>query len=211
MPNLFLALDADWFAGEIRPALTASRHQQAFAPLKSLCARLLPRVEAFGVAEVGQLLAAIQEGAAYDRHLWRGLVADILLLAATEIPEIRLPPRTLCLLLGEVGAGQGPREKFSPIEQALFGSRELSFGSHPYRPLEVGVNETADVARLADYLAGIDRAGWLVDDRVVLAELDAEDRDEELAFLREGAQSLSHFYARSVRANQLIICEADAS
>lgn len=211
MPSYFLAIPADYFEGAIRPALAASRRTGSFAPLQPLCGPLLAAADRLAIADAGRLLEAVRRGIPFDRRLWRALVEEVLLLAAEEVPEIRLAPRSLCRLLGVAGAGQGPREHFTAIEQAVWGSRELAFGPYPFRPLQVGLNECDDVARLAGYLAGVDASRWRADDLVGLPELDDDaDRAEELAFVTEGLQSLRDFYCRSAVAARVMVCEPAA-
>jgi hypothetical protein len=188
--------------------LAISRKQRSFLPLQPLCRHLVPKAAVQGIPRAGELLQAVLDGAEFDRHLWRGLVADLLLLAADETPEIPLAPRSLKRLLG-VPEGERSREAFTPIEQALSSSRELTFGPYPYRPLTVGWNDREDVGRLANELKQIDATGWQPSDLAGLPELaEPEEWQEELTFAREGLTALADFYHRSA-TRCVIVCEAE--
>jgi hypothetical protein len=80
--------------------------------------------------------------------------------------------------------------------------RDLDFDGVPYRPGQAGLNETADVARLAAALAHIDPAGWRE------ADLASSDEPaEELAFARECFAALREMYNRARQASQVVVCE----
>src|SRR5262249_49742639 len=132
-----------------------------------------------------------------------------LLIAAHEVPEIATAADVLtCVLAPErYREGPGPRERFVPIEQAHFGSRDLVFGAAHYRPDHAGWNDRGDVARLAQYLAAIDPAVWQVSQLDGLGDIDPEDRADELDYARQCFGALQGLYSRAADRGQLVVCE----
>ena len=219
MAIYFLLLDAHRFHQDIVPALAACRRQRSFRPCQELCAALTPEADAFReryyAGSEEPLLCQVGRGLPFDRDLWRLLVGEVLLYTAAEIPEIQTAPDTLRHLL----AADHPRdafisrEHFSPIDQVHFGTRDLVFGPAYYRPESSGCNDAADVERLAAYLDTVDPARWSAGELEGLPGLESlEDREEELAFVRDWFGPLCEMYRNAQRRGQLIICErADAS
>ena len=157
----FYLLDHRTFHESIRPALAATGR---FSPLHRVgrCVQNLPRAahafqQQFHVSEQDLLTPQIATGLRFDRDFWRLLVGEILLVAASEVPEMQTAAESLCCLLPLRcrirRCGPPPR---GADWQAHFGSRDLAFGAAIYRPEPVGWNDADDVARLAAYLAEID-------------------------------------------------------
>jgi hypothetical protein len=140
----------------------------------------------------------------FDRRLWRHLAGEVLLYAATDAPAFQTAPDTLACLLT---AGETPHEKIAPVQQVHFGSRDLDFGGVVYRPDRAGFNDVADVARLADYLAGVDPTRWTVADLRALPGLADDERDEELAFARDCCAALAAMYRRARERGWVVVCE----
>jgi hypothetical protein len=214
MSVYFFILDAARFHQEIVPALAASWRQRSFAPCRALCTDLLPHIESFaaryGAGEGVSLLGEVGRGLHFRGDLWRHVGGEVLLYSAVEMPEVQTVPDTLCCLLAPEHYRQDAesRERFAPIQQAHFGSRDLYFGGGFYRPEHAGYNDTDDVARLARYLAGIDPWGWTTADLDLLLDLStAEDQAEELAFARECLAELRELYQRVLAQGRLIVCE----
>lgn len=208
-----LLLDADLYYGHLQPALSTSWQHRSFAPCRTLVETLRPAVRAFierfQIAEE-PLLLRLNEERWFDRTLWRALVGEALWFAAAAIPELQTLPATLgCLLAPEqLGHEDVPRDRFVPIQQAHFGSRDLVFGGGFYRPDHAGWNDPADVARLADYLTGIDPARWTPADLQALPELaDDAERGEELEFAREWFPALQQLYQQARQRGQIVVCE----
>ena len=213
MPLYFLVHDALRFQEVLRPALAASWRQRSFAPCFNLGALLAPEVRAFQeryyLGQDEPLLSKLEE-LAFDRHLWRLLVGEVLLYAAAEIPEIPTAPETLtCLLAPDSFARTNPsREHFAPIQQAHFGTRDLTFGAAIYQPERTGYNDLADVTRLAAYLEAIDPQSWTTSDLEPLPELASdEDRAEELELVREWFAPLRGLYRQASERDQVIVCD----
>jgi hypothetical protein len=220
MADYFLLLDAATFEGQVRPALTAAWRARSFEPCRDLCAALLPAAQAYAenyhTRGVEPFLAQVLRGLPFDRRTWRGLVAEVLLFSALEIPEFQTSPETLCLLLAPeqhrptlaAGGRSGwPPLLRAPIQQAHWGSRDLTFGAAVYRPEHAGYNDSADVARLAEYLAAVRPESWTAAD---LAELggDDEERADELAFVREWFPALAELYERARQCGGAIVAES---
>ncbi len=214
MPIYYLVLKADSFQAQLRPALAASWRQRSFGPCRALCAALRPEAEAFarryhtGAEE--PLLSLVERGLAFDRDLWRALVGEVLLYSAEEVPEVQSAPETLCCLLAPEQYRQGdvPRERFAPIQQTHFGSRDLVFGGGIYRPEQAGYNDAADVARLAGYLAGVDPRHWTAAELADLRDAgDEEERVEEVELVREWFPALCDLYRRAAAQRRMVVCE----
>src|SRR5262249_55970127 len=113
MPHYFYLLNDTAFRERIRPALSASRQARSFAPCRAVCRELLPAAAAFReryhLAKDDLLLPRIADGLAFDRHVWRVLVGEILLVAADDVPKIEVAPETLCCLLAPRHFREGVR------------------------------------------------------------------------------------------------------
>src|SRR5262249_42178008 len=101
------------------------------------------------------------------------------------------------------------RERFCPIDQVHFGSRDLVFGLAYYRPESTGWNDVADVDRLTAYLDAVDPGRWSAAQLQDLPGLETpEDRQDELEFAHEWFQSLRDMYATARQRKQVIICDS---
>lgn len=213
MPHYFLLLEAQEFHDVIVPALTASWRQRRFAPCVPLCERLQPAAAAFAerfrTGPDEPLVNAILRSLPFDRNLWRALASELLWYSATDIPTVRTAPDTLCYLLAPDCYREEtvPRERFAPIQQAHFGSRDLVFGSGCYRPDDAGYNDVDDVRRLTNYLGAIDPATWTVEQLTGLPDLDEEGRDDELEFARQRFAELREVYTSAASAGHIVVCE----
>jgi len=214
MSLYFLLLDAPTFHERIVPPLAACWRDRSFAPCRVLAEELRPMLHGFrenffaGAEE--PLIVQAARGMPFDRHIWRALVGEVLLLAAAEVPELQTAPEALCCLLAPdaYALESVARECFAPIQQAHFGSRDLRIGKARYGSDHVGINALDDVARLANYLARIDPERWTISD--IAAYRDAADdveRSEELEFVREWFPSLQGVYRRAHDQGQVVICE----
>jgi hypothetical protein len=204
MPLYFLQHDAERFHQEIRPALSATWRRRGFEPARALCAALAPAAVAFAeryhTGHDEPLLVAVAGGKSvpFDRDVWRLLVGEVLLYGAASVPELLTAPDTLLRLL----AGE------EAIRQAHQGTHRLVFGGGFYRPDAAGYNDMPDVARLAEYLAGVDTARWGVADLAGLRDFaDDEERTEELEFARQVLPPLANLYREAHRAGQVVVCE----
>lgn len=213
MADYFLVLDAELFEGRMRPALAASWRRRSFEPCRALCASLLPRVEDFTsryhVGEGEPLVAQVARGLIFHRDFWRALAGELLFYGADEIPEFQTCPDTLCCLLAPEQYQEGaiPRERFAPIQQAHFGTRDLTFGGIAYRPDQCGLNEPDDVRRLAAWLAAVDPGQWRPDDLARMPDLAEEDRVEELEIARDWFGPLRDLYVRAAEKRQVVVRE----
>jgi hypothetical protein len=214
MSIYFLVWDATRFDGLIRPALAASWRRRSFEPCQELWRALEPGVRAFtaqyrlGAEE--PLLSQAARGLPFDRNFWRLLVAEVLLFGADAVPELQTTPELLCRLLAPDRPPREclPREDFAPVHQAYYGARDLVFGGGFYRPDSAGYNASADVDRLAAYLASVCPDQWSAPDLGDLPEgADAAEREEELAFAREWFPPLQDLYQRAREENRIVVCE----
>lgn len=206
MASYFYVVDAEWYGRQLVPALAASWRGRTLKPCRVLCRKLAPAARDFwqryGGGEPLPVLCQVADGLAFDRNVWHLLVGEILLHAG-ELPLLQTAPDTLRRLVG--ASAEQDRTRYAPVDQAHFGSRDLVFGSAYYQSDKTGLNDRDDVARLADYLAAIDPGRWTPDD---LTFLDSpEDREEELAFVREWFPALQHLYRQARQRGQVIICE----
>lgn len=214
MPVYYLLIDTTWFHQQLRPAVAASWRLRSFEPCRALCSDLLSATRAFQeryhTGSEEPLVSRVARGLSFDRDFWRLLVGELLLFGAAEIPEMQIAPDTLCCLLApeHYREGEVPRERLAPIQQAHFGTRDLAFGARLYRPEQVGLNDTADVDRLAAYLASLDPEAWNAAGLSALREAaDDEERAEELAFARDWFPALRELYQRARARGQVVVCE----
>jgi hypothetical protein len=215
MAEYFLCLDAETFNDRIRPALADSWRQRNFAPCRNLCNQLLPAArdytQRYHTGEEQTFVAQVAAGFPFDRACWRLLVGEVLLFAAVEIPEFPSNAETLCCLLAPESQRRATvqRAQFAPIQQALRGSRDLTFGAVVYRPDQAGYNDAEDTARLADYLAAVQPQRWTADDLRPLPDLaDDDERADELAFVREWFPILVELYRRSQTQRRVVVIES---
>ncbi len=214
MADYFLCLDAETFLRRIRPALADSWRQRNFDPCRSLCGELLPAArdykQRYHTGEEETLVARVAEGFPFDRSCWRVLVGEVLLFAAVEIPELPSNAESLCCLLAPEHYRERTcvRERFTPIEQVLRGSRDLTFGSAVYRPEQAGLNDPNDLTRLAAYLAAVEPECWTVNDLRQLRDVEDDERADELAFVREWFPVLVELYQRARTERRVLVIES---
>ena len=213
MPLYFLVLSDSFFHQRLRPALAASWRQRSFEPCRALCADLLPAAQAFAeryhISRDETILDRVAAGLAFAPEFWPALAGELLWFSATEIPEIQTSPDALCCLLApdRFTEENAQRDKFAPIQQAHYGTRDVLFGGRYYRPEQVGYNDAADVARLADYLAAVDPQLWKPADLVLLKDLPEEDRAEELDYVRDWFPALRELYQQARQREEIVVCE----
>jgi hypothetical protein len=215
MADYFFVLDTTQFEGRVRPALGESWRRRRFDPVRALCSDMLPAASAYAeryhTGHATPLMARVAAGTVpFDRSLWRALVGEILLFGAVEIPEFQVNADTLICLLSPQRYRMGNRERagFAPIEQALAGARDVTFGAAIYRPEHAGYNSAEDVQRLARELSAVAPGAWTVADLSSLPDLPAEDRDEELAFAREWFPALAGMYQFAAEHGRAIVHES---
>jgi hypothetical protein len=212
MADYFLVHDAAFFETHLRPALAESWRRHTFAPCGALCAALAPAARSYTAryhtGPEDPLLFHVQHGLPFDRWCWRALVGEVLLFAAAEIPEFPANTDALCCLLAPGDADSANRARQSPIRQALAGSRDLTFGTAVYRPEHAGFNDPGDVARLADYLAGVRPESWTPASLADLPGLaEDEERADELAFVRDWFGVLVDLYQRCRADGRVLVIE----
>jgi len=212
MPLYHMLLDGATFHQVIAPTLAASWKERSFAPFRAAQAGLLAAAEEFSARHhLGgeePLLFEKAAGLSFDRDLWKLLAGEMFLFAAREIPEIQISPETLVYLLSAENdwSGNVSRAEFTPIQQVLYGACDLVFASKIYRPEHAGYNDTADVSRLAAYLANQRPEYWTAD-LLPVERIEEEDRAEELEFAKEWFPDLCSLYERASRRGEIIICE----
>jgi hypothetical protein len=212
MPLYFLLFDPGKFNKLARP-LGEGWARRALDPVQLICRDLRAAADKFadrfGMTAGDLLITQALRGVALDRNLWRTLIGEILLMSAEEVPEIETAPQTLTCLLApdRYRERHGQRECYSPIEQAHFGSRDLVFGQAYYRPDHAGWNDVEDVARLTQYLGGIDSAAWQVSDLAELRDIASEDRADELDYACQCFRALQNLYRGAQERGHIVVCE----
>ena len=198
----FYLLEQGFFQSMAR-ALARSFRERSFAGCHDLCGLLLAKNPA---APADSLVRTLPLGLLFDRLFWQGLIGECLVHGAAEIPRLETAPHTLCSLLApqRPALADVPRVQFTPIEQVHFGSRDLRFGGGYYRPDNAGLNDREDVRRLAGYLEGIDSRLWSLDQ---IVNVPAEERAEELAYVRDWWPALVEMYQRARANDWVIVCE----
>jgi hypothetical protein len=214
MPIYFLVHDPATFHDTIYPVLAACWQKRSFRPCVAAEAILLTAAASYAkrysIVLEETILGQLQRGLAFDRGVWRLLVSEVLLFLARDIPELATAPDAWCRLLAPDRSLEGEvlRPQFAPIQQALFGTRDLVLGGGYYRPDQAGWNDVADVTRIAHYLESIDARAWTKADLENLPELtDDEERAEELEYARDWFPELAGMYHRAREEKQLIVCE----
>jgi hypothetical protein len=213
MPLYFYVHDGDTYLHQLTPALTAAWRRRNFEPCRSLCASLVPRTQDFVLpfrpAPGESLVSLIAQGLPFAREYFSPLAGEVLLYAAAEVPEPSMAPDTLCCLLApdQYRDTMARRDQFAPIQQAHYGSRDVTFGSY-YRPDAAGYNNPSDVARLAHYLEAIRPEAWSLSQLANWNEAsDQDELEEELEFARECFAALSTLYARLAAKGQVLVAE----
>ena len=180
-----------------------------------MCGNLLAQAagphSAFHGMEDATIMEDVVRGLVFDRHVWRALVGEVLLIAAAEVPLLLIAPRSLRALLAVEHFGGAPsRPQFAPIEQVLFGSADLVFAGGYYRPDHAGWNDVDQVTRLAAYLPTLEPNSWQPANLRTMPELPSDDeRLEELEFARQGWPGLVEVYAKAKDNRHILICETD--
>jgi hypothetical protein len=217
MAEYFLAVDAELFQNRIRPTLAEIWRRRRFEHGRALCRELLPRARAYlrqshpGEEDETLIARIAAEELPFDRACWRTLVGEVLLFSACEIPELQTNTDSLCWLVARASCPREPtvRSMLSAMEQVFLGSRDLTFGAAVYRPQQAGYNDRDDVARLADYLASLQPERWTVADLHDLPGLEnAEERADELAFVREWFPMLVDMYQRAHAQRHVLVIES---
>jgi hypothetical protein len=207
-------IDAETFR-RLRAALGDTWRRRTFESARPFCADLLGAAETFreryrlGPDDfLTQRVAA--GGLLFDREVWRCLVGEVVLLAASDVPEADDALDGLRRLLAPNLPEPRPaaRGELHPLEQAHRGSRDLLLGGAFYRPDHAGLNDPDDVARLMEYLAGIDPAAWSPEALAGLEGMDdLGERGEELAYLRQCFAALRDLYGRALAGRHVVVCE----
>ncbi len=212
MPLYFLLHDAGRFRREVRPALSEAWRRRSFEPCRALCAALAPAAADFAAryhtgADEPLLARAARGDVPFDRDLWRLLVGEALLYAATAVPEVPTAVDALRCLLAPSHA-PARREEFDDLARVHYGSRDLVFAGAYYRPESAGYSDADDVGRLAGWLQGVDVTRWRLSDLSGMAEFDDGERAEELEFARDVAfPALRDLYRQARDAGQVVVCE----
>jgi hypothetical protein len=201
----FFTLERGFFA-ESATALGQSWRWRSFAPCRDLCRSLFCLNAAIPADAVVRAVAA---GLPFDRALWRALAGECLVHGASAMPRLQTAPDTLRSLLAPADYTKARREDYAPIDQAHFGTRDLVFGGGYYRPDHAGINDQDDVARLAAYLERIDPSAWQAHHLERLADFhEKEEREEELAYVRDWWPELVKLYQDARERDCVIVCEA---
>lgn len=203
----FYLLEQAFLSALLRPTLARAFRERSFAPCRGLCAALLSSVK--DVPE-DALIRAVGNGLRFERVFWHALVGECLVHGAADIPRLPTAPQTWIALLAPEHCGQNhiSREQFTPLEQALFGTRDLVFGAGHYRPDLAGFNDVADVRRLTGYLKAVDPEVWTTDDLAHLSWCAKEtERVEELADARDWWPGFVELYHRAVDERLIVVCE----
>jgi hypothetical protein len=212
MPDYFLVYDPAVLDGQIRPALGLAWRQRSFSPCAGLCRALTAAAREYARLyhiNLDETVLAHVETLPFDRALWRTLAGELLLFGAWEVPELPVPAATLALLISSEQSPERPanRADYQSIHQSLYGSRELTFGPVVYRPDHCGLNDAADVARLAAVLAAVRPETWRESDLAGLPDLDEADRADELELAREWFSALVDLYSRTASRSFSLVLE----
>jgi hypothetical protein len=192
MLHYFFLLEETFFRWRLRPVLAECRRTQSFNACKPLCRELLKRS---GDAP-DSLMAQVSQGLAYQARTWQALIGELLAAGAEQTPRLSLNPCLLCSIHG--CAPERHRPGLTPVQQALYGAKEVDFGVGVYRPEHAGLNDSDDVRRLTAYLESVDPATWSRP-----AMVDTEDFADSQASWPE----LVSMYQAAQRRGWLVISE----
>jgi len=198
-----MLVPSGWFRQLLSPALEQCWRRRNFQPAAIICRELTPIVRQFISNGTGEAPITLQvgEGLPFRPELWRMLVGELLLFGAAELPELETPLESYAAVMHQPLSHS--RGDFVPIQQAIEGSRDIWFGTY-FRPEHAGWNDEEDVQRLAHLMAAIDTQAWNASD---LTRCAIDDRDDELAFLREWFPPLREAYRRAADLDYVIACE----
>jgi hypothetical protein len=198
----FMVLESVWFRQLLNPALAECWRTQNFQPAATICRELASVAgQSTQTGSAAPISLRVPDGIPFRRDLWRMLAGELLLFGAKELPELETPLDSYAAVLHQTPSDA--RAGFPPIQQAIQGSQDLHLGAY-YRPEHAGWNDEGDARRLAAWLLSIDTAAWKSDDLIHCA---IEDRDDELAFLREWFPPLREMYRNAADSNRVIVCE----
>jgi hypothetical protein len=202
----FYLVDSGEFHTRWRPVLTESWVRRSFAPCRSLASAVIDRTT--HPPPPDSVLRHVVRGLPFAREFWQALVGELLICGCDDMPLVQTAPETLGCLLAPPQNPAAPRSAFSPVQQVHFGSRDLRFGLAFYRPDHAGFNGDADVRRLLAYLEGIDPATWHESMLQPLPDFPtADERQEELAFIRDWWPPLVDVYRQAAERGQMVVCE----
>jgi hypothetical protein len=204
----FYLIRAVYFHDRLRRALAASWRRRSFVPCRDLCAQLVAATTQHVPDD--SVLNRVIAGLPFSREFWHALVGEAILFGCDDMPLVLTAPAALCCLLApeQYCAGEVPRAGFAPIQQVHLGSRDVAFGGAFYRPEHAGYNDEDDIRRLLAYLETVDPGSWREEMLRPMLELPtAEDREEELAFVRDWWPSLFALYIEANRRQCIVACE----
>ncbi len=215
MLPFFYLFQESFFLKNMLPALTEAWKQKQFLPCRELCGHLVRKEPSMPDHAMNR---QVSQGIGFDKSYWKCLVGECLVYGAVDVPRVTITPQTVCALidpsphasLRACGIDAMPRPYGSLVLQALFGSRDLAFGTAFYRPDRAGWNDAADCARLLVYLQSIRTDNWRTEDLAALVELaDPEERQEELLHAREWWPDFVELYQTAVEDGLMLVCEWD--
>ncbi len=201
----FMAIPREWFHQRLCGSLRACWLKRSFGPAIEICRELTPSAQNFvqrgDEGESPPLTLLIARGLAFDPDRWRVLAGELMLFGSAELPELETPLESSAAVLGlEMPCFRGD---FTPIQQAILGSRDLWFGAC-YRPDHAGWNDLDHIARLHSWLDAIEPESWSC---AGLTHLPANDRDDELVFLHEWFPALRDLYRRCAQNRWVLVSE----
>jgi hypothetical protein len=199
----FYLIPKEKFQDRLVPAITSSWRSRNINDLAQFRRQLV--AGSGGRAEDNpRWLSDLQLGTksrAFRPEVWRILVAEVLLSASAELPEIETPLESWARLMGQDLAES--RLQFSPVQQAILGARDLFLGSY-YRPENSGWNDYADVRQLSAWLRTLHQETWRAE---ALTHVPTGDQEEELSYAREWFEQFAAMYQRAEQAKFVIVCE----
>jgi hypothetical protein len=212
MADYFLVHDQAVLDGQLRPALAKAWRQRSFGPCTALCRASITAAREYASRyhiDLDETVLLHVAELPFDRALWRTLTGELLLFRAVELPDLPLPAATLSCLLSLDHSPDRPtsRRRFQSIHQALYGSRDLTFGPVVYRPDCAGLNEPEDVTQLAAALGAAQLLTWNPADLAPLGDLDEADRAEELELAREWFAALVDLYMQTASRGHSLVLE----
>jgi hypothetical protein len=199
----FYLIPFERFQKRLVPALASSWKRRNFHEIIDLY-RQSAGEKGLRLDNVQQLSSQLQlasESRLFRPDIWLIVVAEALLAASAELPEIETPLESWARLLGQDLAETRP--KYAPIQKAVLGSLDLFLGCY-YRPENAGWNDFSDVREFAGWLRKVQAETWRPE---FLTHIPSEDREEELAYAKEWFGLFTAMYDRAEQAEYVVVCE----
>ena len=195
----YLLIHEDEAFARLRPVLADAYGRRSFRGLEPHLGAWREAARAYARSyhiDPGEIfLLGVEPATPFSRAAWRTLVGELLVVTASEMPELPGHLESLDRLLT------------APLaREALRGCADLTFGLATYRPGMAGYNSVEANRRLLGELRAVDPSAW-TESMLVSETMDPEEAREELLDAREGIALVVELYERVVREGRVLVFE----